>query len=123
MTFKEILGNIKSLYNSLGSLYDYVIVCVENNGFQDSVVQSLEGTKINCKGVRSNADKRCRLITISNYVQAGQVLFPKQGAEQLIDQLVNFGVEKHDDLADAFSVMMHEVAEKINEPKPDIFFV
>jgi len=30
------------------------------------------------------------------------ILFPRKGAEALINQLVNFGKEKHDDLADAF---------------------
>ncbi len=123
MTFQEILDSISSLYNSLESIYDYVTICVENNGFQDAVVQSLEGMEIECKGVRSSADKRCRLMTISNLVQDGKVLFPKQGSERLINQLVNFGVEKHDDLADAFTIMMHEVAEQINTPKPSIIII
>lgn len=123
MTFYEILNNIKSLYNSMESLYDYVTVIVENNGFQDMVVQVLDKIEFECKGIRSSTDKRCRLITISNYLQAGKVLFPEQGAEKLINQLVNFGVEKHDDLADAFSIMMHEISEKINEPKPSILFL
>lgn len=123
MTFQEILDNIEILNNSLESLYDYVLICIENNGFQDAVVQSIEGMGIECKGVRSVVDKRCRLMTVSNFVQNGKVLFPKQGAEKLINQLVNFGVEKHDDLADAFSLMMHEASEKINTPKPDIWLL
>ncbi|MFZ2975900.1 MAG: hypothetical protein WA055_04735 [Candidatus Moraniibacteriota bacterium] len=123
MTFQEILDSIKILYNSMESLYDYVLVSVENNGFQDAVPQMLEAMGIENKSVRSNVDKRCRLITISNHLQAKKVLFPKQGAEQLINQLVNFGVEKHDDLADAFTIMMHEAVAKINEPKPGIFFM
>ena len=123
MTFQEILDNLKSLFDSMEALYDYVTIIVENNGFQEALVQALDGMGIDCKGIRSSADKRCRLMTISNYVQIKKVLFPKQGAEQLINQLVNFGAEKHDDLSDAFSIMMHEISERINEPKPNIFFI
>ena len=36
-------------------------------------------------------------------IQSGKILFPENGAEELITQLVGFGVEKHDDLVDAFS--------------------
>lgn len=123
MTFQEILDSIKLLYNSVESIYDYVFIAVENNGFQDAVPQMLEAMGIRNKAVRSSADKRCRLMTVSNYVQAQKVLFPKQGAEQLIDQLVNFGVEKHDDLADAFAIMMHEAIARINEPQPNIWII
>lgn len=35
-----------------------------------------------------------------------KVFFPKQGAEELIQQLVYFGVEKHDDLVDAFTIVL-----------------
>lgn len=123
MTFQEILDSIKLLYDTMRSLYDYVIVSVESNGFQDVVPQALEAMEIRSKAVRSSADKRCRLMTISNYVQAKKVLFPKQGAEELTNQLVNFGVEKHDDLADAFAIMMHEAVTRINEPMPNIWFI
>jgi len=115
LTFHEILGNIKSLHDSLSPIY-YVTVCVENNGFQEAVVQSLHKEDIHCVGRRSDSDKRCRLMTVGNFLQNGRVLFPKQGTELLIDQLVNFGVEKYDDLADAFSIMMHEVSARINAP-------
>lgn len=122
MTFQEILDSIKSLHDSMETLYDYVTVIVENNGFQDAVPQSLEAMGIEAKGVRSNTDKRCRLMTVSNLVQAKKAVFPNQGAEQLINQLVNFGVEKNDDLADAFTIMLHEAVQEINRPKPCILF-
>ncbi len=38
-------------------------------------------------------------------------MFPSQGAEQLINQIVNFGVEKHDDLADALSILILDFIE------------
>jgi len=44
-------------------------------------------------------------------VQSGKVLFPKKGAERLIEQLVHFGMEKHDDLADAFAILLAGIQE------------
>jgi hypothetical protein len=46
-------------------------------------------------------------------IKSGKVLFPRTGCEQLIDQIVHFGVEKHDDLADAFANLILSV---ITEP-------
>jgi len=45
-------------------------------------------------------------------VQNGQVVFPTHGAQELITQLLRFGVEKHDDLVDAFAILLLKVAEK-----------
>jgi hypothetical protein len=39
-------------------------------------------------------------------------VFPRQGAEDLINQLVNFGIERHDDLADAFSLLVLKALEE-----------
>ncbi len=58
-----------------------------------------------------NQDKRSRLILTANVIKNGKVKFPKQGAEGLINQIVHFGVEKHDDLADAFSNLVLSVIE------------
>ena len=44
-------------------------------------------------------------------IKSGKVKFPRQGAEQLINQIVHFGVEKHDDLADAFSSLVLSIIE------------
>jgi len=40
-------------------------------------------------------------------IRSGKVLFPKKGTEDLIQQLVYFGVEKHDDLVDAFTMVLY----------------
>ena len=53
------------------------------------------------------SNKRGPLHLIKN----GTILFPDKGCEELIEQLVGFGVEKHDDLADAFSLLIHKTVE------------
>ena len=42
----------------------------------------------------------------------GGVLFPKHGAKKLIDQIIGFGVEKHDDMVDAFTLLVLNVIKK-----------
>jgi len=67
-------------------------------------------------------DKRSRLVLTANLIKTGQVLFPRNGAEQLIQQIIHFGVEKHDDLADAFANLVHSVSE--HPPSvPRLYFI
>lgn len=81
-------------------------------GYQTSLVQQLKVEKVLVEAVTiGSSDKRSRLCLTSPYVETGKVLFPKRGAEILIDQLVNFGVEKHDDLVDAFSLLANKIIE------------
>ncbi|MFA5967140.1 MAG: hypothetical protein WC805_01300 [Patescibacteria group bacterium] len=66
-------------------------------------------------------DKRTRLALTSVMVNSGKVLFPRRGCERLIEQIIGFGVEKHDDLADSFSMLVIKAMEK-NKPLPNVFF-
>jgi phage terminase large subunit-like protein len=61
-------------------------------------------------------DKRMRLSLITHLIQEGIILFPESGCEELLSQLINFGAERHDDLADAFAIAAHIVMEKITNP-------
>jgi predicted phage terminase large subunit-like protein len=78
---------------------------VESVAFQAAYVQELkrQGYRVHPYEVRGR-DKRTRLAFTSAHVQSGTVLFPKAGVKELMGQLVNFNIEKHDDLADAFSM-------------------
>ncbi len=50
------------------------------------------------------------------------IKFPRHGCEQLIEQLVGFGVEKHDDLADAFSLLINSTLNKHSNEGTIIMF-
>lgn len=78
---------------------------VESVAFQAAYAQELkrQGYRVHPYEVRGR-DKRTRLAFTSAHVQNSTVLFPKAGTKELISQLVNFNIEKHDDLADAFSM-------------------
>jgi len=89
---------------------------IEDVGYQASLAEHLKEQGYEAEPVKvKGQDKRARLALTSHAVQSGQVLFPRQGAEDLINQLVNFGIEKYDDLADAFSLLIIKaLEEKLN---------
>lgn len=88
----------------------YVRIFVEDVGYQGSLVDLLNAAGYFASGfpVRGQ-DKRARLMIASQPVQEGLVFFPEKGAEALIEQLVGFGTERYDDLADAFSMLIIEL--------------
>lgn len=82
-------------------------IYIENVAYQLATIQHLNKQGFAVKGFKvAGNDKRSRLSSVSHMVQLGQVLFPRKGAEELIQQLVHFGVEKHDDLVDAFAMLL-----------------
>ncbi len=88
-------------------------IYIEEVGFQTAVIHQLKNQGLNTKGFKVHGqDKRSRLNSVTPFIKLGRVLFPQKGAEELIQQLVYFGVEKHDDLVDAFSMVLLKVAEK-----------
>jgi len=94
----------------------YPKIYVENVAYQAAVVQQLQVERILAEPVNvAKIDKRSRLSIASPYVQTSRVLFPRYGASDLISQITNFGIEKHDDLADAFSILIMKVNEN-NRP-------
>lgn len=111
--FPQTIEEIKKLCDLLYQQFKrYPIVYVENVGYQAAVVQQLNVERLFAEPVNvSGLDKRSRLSITTPYIQAGRVLFPWYGAEGLISQITNFGIEKHDDLADGFSTMMVKVIE------------
>jgi len=101
-----------------------VRVYVESVGFQKTFVQQLMSR--NVRRVEefypnSMGDKRERLFVASDLIKSGQVLFPRVGAEELIQQLIYFGIERYDDLVDAFTTLVAKAIE--NNPKHRTFGV
>ncbi|MCC6290858.1 hypothetical protein IT398_02235 [Candidatus Nomurabacteria bacterium] len=103
MTYPETIQTIKAVVKNLN--YEVApTVVVESNGFQQIYADQLDIEGIEVESVKNTTDKRTRLALTSQYVQSGMIQFPARGAEALITQLTGFGVEHHDDLADAFAM-------------------
>ncbi len=125
MTFPETVDMCKALYAEFDNdVWHKPHLVIESVAYQDALPQQLknEGIYRVTTTKPGNSDKRSRLALTGHLIKAGKVLFPRQGAEQLINQIVHFGAEKFDDLADAFSILVLNVLE---EPPsvPRIFFV
>lgn len=90
---------------------------IEEVGYQGAVIQELVRRGYPAEGVKPNGqDKRARLSFTAPLIKNGTVLFPRKGCEELIGQLVGFGSEKHDDLADAFAILVLELRGDSKEP-------
>ncbi len=115
MDFPKTIEKIKSLSKTLGNAH----VWIENAGYQKSIIDHLKSENFPAKEYKTQgSDKRARLSLISHHIQSGTVLFPRYGAEKLIEQLVGFGTEKHDDLSDAFCILVWSMMDQeSNIPK------
>lgn len=114
----KALDTIKAISNGLGQGLPST-VWVESVQYQKAIIQQLVADGYPAKEYRPyGADKRARLSIISAHIQSGTVLFPKHGAERLIEQLVGFGIERHDDLSDALCILVSGIiAQESNIPK------
>lgn len=120
LNFPELIDNIKLLLNVHKGQNAKALV--ENVAYQASVFQQLQREGYSVEGVKILGDKRERTVSITHLIQSGKILFPRQGAEDLIRQLVGFGIEKHEDLVDAFTLLVHKIIEN-NHGKPDILWL
>lgn len=106
MDFPKTVTCAISLSKTLGGGVPTRLI-IEEVGYQKAFIDHLKNQSFPAEGFRPQGqDKRERLSLVSHLVQQGKVLFPKKGAEQLVAQLVGFGKERHDDLADAFVILL-----------------
>jgi len=120
LDFPKTIACVKDVYNANKSIYSTVEIFIEDVGYQQAVIQQLDHDNYQAKGIKVTSDKRSRLMTVSNLIKNGQILFPKQGADELIRQLVGFGVERYDDLVDAFTIVGHQAIEE-DRPGPGFY--
>jgi predicted phage terminase large subunit-like protein len=76
---------------------------VEKVAYQQSAIEIMEKNGLQVVPMASTADKRSRIVSACFYAKNGRVLFPRSGAEKVINSLTGFGIEEHDDSADAFA--------------------
>ncbi len=112
MDFPKSLEKIKGISNTLGNGAPSALF-IEGVAYQKSLIDQLRAEGFPAKEYRpQGSDKRARLSLVSNLIQSGRVLFPESGAEKLISQITGFGTESHDDLSDAFCILVLSVLEQ-----------
>ena len=88
---------------------------VEDVAYQKAAIQEMERSLIPVVPMKRTTDKRAMLLSIAPYIQNGTVLFPRTGCEDLILQMLGWGVESHDDLVDA---LINLVLGLVSVPEP-----
>jgi len=74
--------------------------------YQQSAIEIMEKNGLKVVPMQATGDKKARISSACFYVKSGRVLFPKTGAENVITNLIGFGIEDHDDLSDAFAYLV-----------------
>lgn len=115
MNFHETMDTLDDVrHNSTMSGEFYV----EAVAYQQAAIDELERRAFSVQAMHPIKDKRARLRVAARYIKNGTVKFPRTGCEALINQLLGFGAEKHDDLVDALVYLILGVAgEAIEQPK------
>lgn len=98
LTLLELTTKLKAIQAS----DPWMQFSVENVAYQAAAIEVFRREGINARPVKPIGDKRARLQVVAPLIQDGTIEFAETGCEELIDQLVNFGVAEHDDLVDAF---------------------
>lgn len=112
LSFPETYELAKDLSKELGN-GQYTKLFIEEVGYQAALIHHLETNNVPAEGVKvAGQDKRSRLALVTHLIKLGKIRFPRKGAEELLMQLTGFGIEKHDDLADAFSLLMLKILEE-----------
>jgi predicted phage terminase large subunit-like protein len=111
MSHLQTLDTISSIYRSLDMNSDErPRALIEGVAYQTAVVEQLKDRHIETVGINIHGDKRARLQLASTLFEQGMVYFPSsRSCAPIIQQLVGFGVEKHDDLADAISMALNYI--------------
>ncbi len=117
MNFLQAQQQIKDTYNVMQKKFTYNRIVIENVAYQQAAIETLVNEGYPAEGSRATVDKHSRLMTISSLVQSGKILFPMTGTEELIEQILGFGMENRDDLVDAFLIVgFHAIKE--DKPAP-----
>lgn len=106
MKITKTMEICKQLNSSLYSTYKIIPkFFIEGGGTQKGLVDVIKDQGLDVEEVSPQLDKRSRLNAASIPLQSGKVFFPTKGCEELENQLINFPMEKYDDLTDAFSII------------------
>lgn len=120
LRFNEIRDQLILLSKTLGGTYPATVI-VEDVGIQKWLIQELKDAGIPVEEFKvAGMSKADRLNIATSPMQADKVFFPKNGVEDLRMQLLGFGRERHDDLVDAFSILILKIMQD-NGGRPSPF--
>ena len=115
MTFSETMDALDNVRKSNAMSSEFFVEAV---AYQQAAIEEMERRAFSVQAMHPIKDKRARLRVAARYIKMGVVKFPRHGCEQLITQLLGFGIEKHDDAVDALVyLILGLVGEGVEEQK------
>ena len=109
MDFPTTINKIKELHQSFTEQGIVTKVFVEDVGYQKSLIQQLKSSGLDVSPITIHGDKKSRLTQTTSWIKIEKIFFCDFGSDILISQLIGFGIEKHDDVADAFSLLVLKI--------------
>lgn len=120
LNFPETVERAKLISKALGNGYPTTLI-IEDVNYQKAPIDQLQKDGYPAVGFNPEGqEKRARLAFTTDMIKSGQILFPKEGAENLIRQLAGFEIEKHNDLADAFAILVLHIRKNVS-PGPHVY--
>jgi len=95
---RETVQTALALHQSFGGNH---VIFAEEVAYQKAANDEMEREGLAVERMQPMHDKRARLRVAAIYIKNGTIRFPRNGCEDLLIQLLGFGVEQHDDLVDA----------------------
>ncbi len=113
LTFNETIQETENLSRIVGD-GSLAHIYAEKVAYQQALIEQLKVRGNPVDGISPGGhDKHARLASVTHFFETGKLFFPKTPlAEVLINQLLGFEVEKHDDLVDALTLALHQVMHK-----------
>ncbi|KKM27053.1 hypothetical protein LCGC14_1578570 [marine sediment metagenome] len=120
LLFNDTLSKLHEIYENYKVLYPGVPIKI---GWEDVAYQAVgieEYTRrygVKPESIKRTQDKHARLNLLEPRLTSGQILFRETGDEDVVMQILNFGVERYDDLMDAaeisFNLLIRHVAPNV----------
>lgn len=115
LTFTQTMKTLDNIRSSTNMSSEFFVEAV---AYQQAAIEEMERRAFSVQAMHPIKDKRARLRVAARYIKLGIVKFPRTGCEQLITQLLGFGVEKHDDAVDALVyLILGVIGDGIEEQK------
>ena len=117
----QLIEKVKGISMALNANGYYSRVYVEDVGFQGIITELLKAEGVSAKSFSPRGfSKEERLRTVSSLIESGRVVFPRKGAETLIEQILGCGKEAHDDLVAACTMLILQAFEDSKQPRMSI---
>jgi phage terminase large subunit-like protein len=94
MTFSETMDALDNVRKSNAMSSEFFVEAV---AYQQAAIEEMERRAFCVQAMHPIKDKPARLCGAARYIKIRVVKFPRIRCEQLISQLLGFGVGKHDD--------------------------